>query len=69
MKLENAKKQCFAYEKETHACRVLSVQKSCKGCRFYKTEAEVELERRKSLRRLDRLGYVLEGDRWKKGRK
>lgn len=36
MKLEHAKKQCFAYD-GLGGCSVLEYVKTCKGCPFYKT--------------------------------
>lgn len=41
MKLEHAKKQCFAYD-GVSGCSVLDYVKSCKGCRFYKTKPQLE---------------------------
>lgn len=50
MKLEHAKKQCFAYD-GVSGCSVLDYVKSCKGCRFYKTKPQLEQEQRLSEKR------------------
>ena len=44
--------KCFADVIGT--CTVLK-QKNCKGCGFYKTHTQVEISRRKALRRLKSL--------------
>lgn len=50
MTLENAKKQCFAYD-GISGCSVLDYVKTCKGCRFYKTKPQLEREQRLSEKR------------------
>lgn len=47
--------RCFADNITSGKCDALTV-KDCEGCAFYKTEAQVMEERRKSEERLKKLG-------------
>jgi hypothetical protein len=58
--------KCFA---DLGSCKILKIKK-CQGCKFYKTEEQLENERKKSFKRLkslDKLTRINIAEKYKIG--